>query len=83
MNKKPILAVPQDSTADQGWHFNEGRIVRDADLEINRNIAQDAGIRGVHQNEGIIRGQLQLVEINSRLGGGTIFPTLARANFQQ
>ena len=84
MNKKPILAVPRIRLQTKAGISTKGRIVRDADLEIScRNIAQDAGIRGpcCIQMKESSEEQLQLVEINSRLGGGTIFSTLAGANF--
>jgi carbamoyl-phosphate synthase large subunit len=47
------------------------------------NIAQDTGIRGpcCIQMKESSEGQLELIEINSRLGGGTIFSALAGANF--
>jgi carbamoyl-phosphate synthase large subunit len=47
------------------------------------NIARDVGIRGpcCIQMKESSEGQLRLIEINSRLGGGTIFSTLAGANF--
>ena len=84
MNKKPILAVPRIRLQTKAGISTKGRIVKDADLEIScRNIAQDAGIRGpcCIQMKESSEEQLQLVEINSRLGGGTIFSTLAGANF--
>lgn len=84
MNKKPIIAVPRIRLQTKAGISTKGRIVRDADLEINcMNIARDARIRGpcCIQMKESSEGQLQLVEINSRLGGGTIFSTLAGANF--
>ena len=72
----------KDSTADQGWHFNEGKNCEGCGLGDRAGTLQDAGIRVLlHQMKESSGGQLQLVEINSRLGGGTIFPTLAGANF--
>jgi carbamoyl-phosphate synthase large subunit len=46
-------------------------------------MAHEIGIRGPSciQMKESSGGQLQLIEINSRLGGGTIFSTLAGANF--
>jgi carbamoyl-phosphate synthase large subunit len=84
MNKKPIIAVPRIRLQTKAGISTKGRIVRDAELETTcMNIAQDAGIRGpcCIQMKESSEGQLQLVEINSRLGGGTIFSALAGANF--
>lgn len=84
MNKKPIIAVPRIRLQTKAGISTKGRIVRDAELEITcMNIAQDAGIRGpcCIQMKESSEGQLQLIEINSRLGGGTIFSALAGANF--
>jgi carbamoyl-phosphate synthase large subunit len=84
MDKKPITAVPRIRLQTKAGISTKGRTVRDAELEITcMNIAQDLGIRGpccVQMKESS-EGKLQLVEINSRLGGGTIFSTLAGANF--
>lgn len=84
MNKKPIIAVPRIRLQTKAGISTKGRIVRDAELEITcMNIAQDAGIRGpcCIQMKESSEGQLELIEINSRLGGGTIFSALAGANF--
>jgi carbamoyl-phosphate synthase large subunit len=84
MNKKPIIAVPRIRLQTKAGISTKGRIVRDAELEITcMNIARDAGIRGpcCIQMKESSEGQLQLIEINSRLGGGTIFSALAGANF--
>jgi carbamoyl-phosphate synthase large subunit len=84
MNKKPIVAVPRIRLQTKAGISTKGRVVRDAELEITcMKIAQDAGIRGpcCIQMKESTEGQLKLIEINSRLGGGTIFTTLAGANF--
>ena len=84
MNKKPIIAVPRIRLQTKAGISTKGRIVKDAELETTcMNIAQDAGIRGpcCIQMKESSEGRVQLVEINSRLGGGTIFSALAGANF--
>src|ERR687892_1081119 len=84
MSKKPIVAVPRIRLQTKAGISTKGRVVRDAELEITcMNIAQDAGIRGpcCIQMKESSDGQLELIEINSRLGGGTIFSALAGANF--
>lgn len=84
MNKKPIIAVPRIRLQTKAGISTKGRIVRDAELEITcMNIARDAAIRGpcCIQMKESSEGQLELIEINSRLGGGTIFSALAGANF--
>ena len=84
MSKKPVLAVPRIRLQTKAGISTKGRIVRDAELETTcMNIAHDVGIRGpcCIQMKESSEGQLRLIEINSRLGGGTIFSTLAGANF--
>ncbi len=84
MNKKPIIAVPRIRLQTKAGISTKGRIVRDADLEITcMNIARDVGIRGpcCIQMKESSEGQIKLTEINPRLGGGTIFASLAGANF--
>jgi carbamoyl-phosphate synthase large subunit len=84
MSKKPIVAVPRIRLQTKAGISTKGRVVRDADLEITcMNVARDVGIRGpcCIQMKESSKEQLQLIEINSRLGGGTIFSTLAGANF--
>jgi carbamoyl-phosphate synthase large subunit len=83
MNKKPIIAVPRIRLQTKAGISTKGRIIRDADLETTcMNMAREIGIRGPSciQMKESSEEQLNLIEINSRLGGGTIFSTLAGAN---
>src|SRR6187200_3389939 len=84
LNKKPLMAVPRIRIQTKAGISTKGRIIRDPDLEMNcMKIAEHVGIRGPcciqmkESSDGIIK----LIEINPRFGGGTMFTTLAGANF--
>lgn len=84
LNKKPLIAVPRIRLQTKGGVSTIGKIVRNPDMEINcMKMAEYVGIRGpcCIQMKESSDGVLKLVEINARMGGGTIFTTLAGANF--
>jgi len=83
LNKEPIFAVPRIRLQTKGGISTKGKIVRDHKIEEDcMNIAKTLGIRGpcCIQMKETEDGEPQLVEVNARLGGGTIFSTLAGAN---
>jgi carbamoyl-phosphate synthase large subunit len=84
MDKKPVVAVPRIRLETKAGISTKGKIVRDFDME-NKclNIAKYVGIRGpcCIQMKESAEGEMKLIEINPRMGGGTIFSTLAGANF--
>jgi carbamoyl-phosphate synthase large subunit len=83
MDKKPLFAVPRIRIQTKAGISTKGKIIRDADLETTcMNMAHEIGIRGPSciQMKESSEGEIKLIEINSRLGGGTIFSTLAGAN---
>ena len=84
LDKRALIAVPRIRIQTKGGISTKGRIILDPEIESTcRQIAECVGIRGPcciqmkESNDGI----LKLVEINPRMGGGTIFSTLAGANF--
>ena len=84
LNEKPLTAVPRIRIQTKAGISTKGKIVRDAKLEeICMNIASRIRIRGpcCIQMKEASDGSLKLVEVNPRMGGGTIFTTLAGANF--
>jgi carbamoyl-phosphate synthase large subunit len=84
LNKKPLMAVPRIRIQTKAGISTKGRIIQDPDLEMNcMKIAEHVGIRGpcCIQMKESSEGVRKLIEINPRLGGGTIFTTLAGANF--
>jgi len=84
LNKKPLIAVPRIRMQTKAGISTKGRISHYPELEINcMKIADWVGIRGpcCIQMKESSDGTLKLVEINPRMGGGTIFTTLAGANF--
>ncbi len=83
LNKDALFAVPRLRIETKGGISTKGKIVRNSEIEENAmKIAEEIGIRGpcCIQMKESSKGDLKLVEINPRMGGGTIFSTLAGAN---
>jgi len=84
MNSKPLISVPRIRLQTRGGISTKGKIILDKDLiEESFKIVEFLKIVGpccmqVKKDKNNI---FKLVEINPRLGGGTIFTTLAGANF--
>lgn len=81
---RPIIAVPRLRLQTKAGISTRGRIVRNAQLEsLCKDIAGSIGIVGPSsiQVKRSWDGLLKLVEVNPRMGGGTIFTALAGANF--
>jgi carbamoyl-phosphate synthase large subunit len=81
---KPIIAVPRIRMQTKAGISTKGRVLRDPALEMDcMKIAELVGIRGpcCMQMKESAEGRLKLIEINPRMGGGTIFTSLAGANF--
>ena len=80
----PLIAVPRVRLLVKGGISVQGKIIRDENVEsICLELAKTLGIRGpcCIQMKESKEGKMKLVEINPRLGGGTIFATLAGVNF--
>jgi carbamoyl-phosphate synthase large subunit len=83
LNKEPLFAVPRIRLQTKAGISTKGKIVRNQKMEEDcMNIAKSIGIRGpcCIQMKETGESEPQLVEVNARLGGGTIFTTLAGAN---
>jgi len=84
LNKKSLIAVPRIRLETKGGISTKGKVIHDVQIEqICMNVADFIGIRGpcCIQMKGAKDGRLKLVEVNPRMGGGTIFATLAGVNF--
>jgi carbamoyl-phosphate synthase large subunit len=84
LNEKAIIAVPRIRIQTKAGISTKGKIVRDHKLEdLCMDIANRIGIRGpcCIQMKESSDGSLKLLEVNPRMGGGTIFATLAGVNF--
>jgi carbamoyl-phosphate synthase large subunit len=83
LNKEPLFAVPRIRLQTKGGISTKGKISPNQKMEEDcMNIAKFLGIRGpcCIQMKETEDNEPQLVEVNARLGGGTIFTTLAGAN---
>lgn len=84
LDKKALLAVPRIRIQTKAGISTKGRILKNRKIEEEcKQIADFIGIRGpcCIQMKEDVNGVMKLVEINPRMGGGTIFTTLAGANF--
>jgi carbamoyl-phosphate synthase large subunit len=84
LDKKAILAVPRIRIQTKAGISTKGRILKNRRIEEEcMQIADFIGIRGpcCIQMKEDANGIIKLVEINPRMGGGTIFTALAGANF--
>ena len=84
LHKKPFVAVPRIRLETKAGISTKGKVVHHPQIEQScMDIAKSVGIIGpcCIQLKASRDGALKLVEINPRMGGGTIFATLAGANF--
>jgi carbamoyl-phosphate synthase large subunit len=86
LNKKPLVAVPRIRLETKGGISTKGKVMHDAQIEqICMDVASFIGIRGpcCIQMKEAKDGTIKLVEVNPRMGGGTIFAALAGVNFPE
>lgn len=84
LKQEPLIAVPRIRLQTKAGISTKGRVVRDERIEdICKSIAGFLKINGpcCIQMKESKDGVLKFLEVNPRLGGGTIFTTLAGANF--
>jgi len=84
LNEKPIMAIPRIRIDTKAGISIKGKIVRNSTIEnLCKNTVETLGIKGPSciQLKESKNGELKIIEINPRFGGGTIFTTLAGANF--
>ena len=84
LDRNAIVAVPRIRLETKGGISTKGKVVHHPELQkVSMQIAESIGIRGpcCIQMKESSEGELKLVEVNPRLGGGTIFAALAGANF--
>ena len=84
LSEKPIMAIPRIRIDTKAGISVKGKIKRDIMIEnLCKKTAETLGIKGpcCIQLKESKNGELKIIEINPRLGGGTIFTTLAGANF--
>ena len=84
LNGEPLIAVPRIRVQTRAGISTVGKIIKDENIsETCKSIAKYLKIKGpcCIQMKESNEGTLKLVEVNPRLGGGTIFTALAGANF--
>jgi carbamoyl-phosphate synthase large subunit len=84
LRTNPLMAVARSRLETKAGISSKGKVVHNQHMEeVCMKIAQAIGIRGpccIQMKESKNNG-FKLVEVNPRLGGGTLFTTLAGANF--
>jgi carbamoyl-phosphate synthase large subunit len=79
----PLLAVPRVRLETKDGISSKGRVLRDPEMErLCLEIARHLNLKGptcmqLKRDEG---GRLKFLEINPRIGGGSMFTTLAGVN---
>jgi carbamoyl-phosphate synthase large subunit len=84
LDKKPLVAVPRIRLETKAGISTKGKVVHHPQIEQScMDIAKSVGIIGpcCIQMKASRDGAVKLVEVNPRMGGGTIFAALAGANF--
>ncbi len=84
LKQEPLIAVPRIRLQTKAGISTKGRVVKDGRIEnICKSIAGFLKINGpcCIQMKESKDGVVKFLEVNPRLGGGTIFTTLAGANF--
>ena len=84
LDANPLIAVPRIRLQTKSGISTKGKVVRDSYIEnMCMDIAKYLEIKGpcCIQLKKSQNNELKVIEINPRLGGGTIFTALAGANF--
>ena len=84
LSGNPLVAIPRIRLQTRGGISTIGRIIHNRKIEkICLNTAKILGVIGpcCIQMKEDKDGQLKIIEVNPRMGGGTVFTTLAGVNF--
>jgi len=84
LTEKPIIAIPRIRLDTKAGISVKGKIKGDSMIEnLCKKTAETLGIKGpcCIQLKESKDGELKILEVNPRFGGGTFFTTLAGANF--
>lgn len=84
LNENPLIAIPRIRIQTKAGISVKGKIYRNQYIEnLCMDLAKHLGIKGpcVIQLKQSESGELKIIEINPRFGGGTFFSTLAGINF--
>lgn len=82
----PLVAVPRVRLATKEGISVKGRVFHDPDIQrVCMDLARVLNLKGPScmQMRRAATGEVKFLEVNPRMGGGTIFTTLAGVNFAQ